>query len=184
MAAPESQPVGEVGLPDGGHQSNVFPPFDAHNFIPQIVWLVIIFGALYLLMSRLALPRVENILEARRTRINKDLDEARAMQDQAQAAGSAYEKTLADAKGRAQALGQQAHDQLHAESETKRHALEADLAQKLAASETQIAATKAQAMSNVGTIARDAARTVVEHLTGRPASGEAIAAASNAIETN
>ena len=43
--------------PDAGHQTGVFPPFDAHNFLPQLVWLVIIFGALYLLMSRIALPR-------------------------------------------------------------------------------------------------------------------------------
>ena len=91
---------------DATHQAGVFPPFDAHNFLPQIIWLVIIFGALYWLMSRVALPRVEGILEARRHRLDKDLGDAAAMQAQAKAAGEAYDKTLADARGRAQSLAQ------------------------------------------------------------------------------
>ncbi len=180
MAASDALPPEVVNNPDAGHQAGVFPPFDAHNFVPQIVWLVIIFGALYWLMSRIALPRVETILDARRTRIGTDLDDARRMQEQAHAAGEAYDRTLAEARSRAQALAQQTHDTLHAESEAKRHALEADLNAKLAAAEAQIAETRAGAMGNVAGIARDAAGTIVEHLTGKPASAEALSAAAAA----
>ncbi|UDL96340.1 F0F1 ATP synthase subunit B' [Lichenihabitans sp. PAMC28606] len=181
MAVPvssESLPAGIVNNPDAGHQVGVFPPFDAHNFVPQIIWLVIIFGALYWLMSRIALPRVENILEARRGRIEGDLSDARSMQDQAHAAGVSYDKTLADAKGRAQAMAQQTHDALHAESEAKRHALETALNAKLATADAQINETKTRAMSNVETIARDTASAIVQHLTGTAPSAEAVAAAA------
>jgi F-type H+-transporting ATPase subunit b len=178
MAASSELPAAVVNNPDAGHQTGVFPPFDAHNFVPQLIWLVIIFGALYWLMSRIALPRVESILGARASRISSDLDEARRMQDQAQAASAAYEKTLADAKGRAQALAQETQDKLHAQSEAKRHALEAELNGKLAAAEQQIVATKASAMGNVETIARDAAQAIMEHLTGKPANPSTLAAAS------
>jgi F-type H+-transporting ATPase subunit b len=187
MAAPVSSsslPAGVVDNPDAGHQAGVFPPFDAHNFLPQIIWLVIIFGALYWLMSRIALPRVENILGARQGRIAKDLDDARSMQDQAQAAGLAYDRTLADAKGRAQALAQETHDKLHAEAEAKRHALEAELNAKLASAETQIAATKVRAMSNVEGIALEAAGAIVRHLTGNAPSPDALSAASAARKSN
>ena len=168
--------------PTRGHQSGVFPPFDAHNFLPQLIWLIIIFGALYWLMSKIALPRVEGILDARRTRIATDIDSARTMQDQAEAAGAAYEKTLADAKGRAQALAQQTHDQLHAASETRRHALEAELNAKLAAAETQIADTKTRAMGNVASIARDTAAAIVQHISGHAPSDGALAAAADATK--
>jgi F-type H+-transporting ATPase subunit b len=178
VSASDALPAGIVNNPDAGHQVGVFPPFDAHNFLPQLIWLTIVFGALYWLMSRIALPRVENILEARKARIARDLDDSRTMQDQAQAAGVAYDKTLADAKGRAQALAQQTHDQLYAESEAKRHTLEAELNAKLAAAESQIAETKTRAMSNVDGIARDTASVVVQHLTGRTPSLEAITAAA------
>lgn len=168
--------------PDAGHQAGAFPPFDAHNFLPQLIWLVIIFGALYWLMSRIALPRVQDILDARRARIAQDLESARAMQSQAEAAGEAYGKTLVDAKGRAQALAQQTHDALHAQSETRRHALESDLNGKLAAAEAQIADTKTRAMSNVEAIARDAAAAIVQHITGRAPSEDQLTAAAGATK--
>ncbi len=180
--AQDTLPAEVVNNPEAGHQTGVFPPFDAHSFVPQIIWLVIIFGALYWLMSRIALPRVENILEARSTRIATDLDDARRMQDQAHAASTAYDKTLADAKGRAQALAQDTHDKLHAESEAKRHALEDELNHKLAAAERQINDTRTRALGNVDAIARDTAALIVQHLTGTSPSADALASA--ATKTN
>ena len=181
MPAPATDPQAAVVSTeiagDTTHQAGVFPPFDAHNFVPQIVWLVIIFGLLYWLMSRIALPRVQGILEARRDRLAKDLDDAATMQQQARAAGEAYDKTVADARSRAQGLAQQTHDKLHAESEAKRHAIEAELNAKLAAAEAQITATRSRAMGNVASIAEDAAITLVQHLTGKAPSSEAIRAA-------
>ena len=178
--APEAAVINTELANDPGHQAGVFPPFDAHNFVPQIIWLVIIFGLLYWLMSRVALPRVEGILDARRHRLAKDLDDAAAMQVQAKEAGEAYDKTLADARGRAQALAQDTHDKLHAEAEAKRHAVEADLNAKLAAMEAQIAETRARAMTNVAAIAGDAAATLIEHVTGKAPSRDAIDAAVKA----
>ncbi len=177
-------PAGVIDNPDAGHQANVFPPFDAHNFLPQLVWLVIIFGALYWLMSRIALPRVQEILDARRNRIAQDLDSARIMQGDAEAAGRAYEKTLSEAKARAQGLAQQTHDKLHAESEARRQSLEAELNQKLAEAEAKIAETKSRAMSNVEAIARDAATSIVQHITGATPSPEQLSAALGAIKSH
>ena len=77
-------------------------------------------------------------------------------------------------------MAQQTHDQLHAESETKRHALEAQLNAKLAAAEAQIADTKARAMGNVQGIARDAAATIVQHLTGKAPEPDSLSAAAAA----
>ena len=186
MAAPDPNAViaGAENSPDLVQPAGVFPPFDAHNFVSQIVWLVIVFGALYWLMSRIALPRVGNILEARRSRIDGDLKSAVTMQEQATQAGASYEAKLADAKARAQALAQKTHDALHADSEAKRHRLEADLSAKLAVAEEQIAATKVRAMTNVEGIARDAAAAIIEHLTGRAANPDAIEAALAATKTN
>ncbi|MDX7949984.1 F0F1 ATP synthase subunit B [Lichenihabitans sp. Uapishka_5] len=162
---------------DATHQAGVFPPFDSHAFLPQIIWLVLIFGALYWLMSRVALPRVEGILEARKHRLAKDLGEAAAMQAQAKAAGETYDKTLADARVRSQTLAQEQHDKLHATSEAKRHAVEADLNAKLATAEAQIQETRTRAMSNVATIAEDAAAAIVDHLTGRAPDRQQVSAA-------
>ncbi|MBV8848130.1 MAG: F0F1 ATP synthase subunit B' [Methylobacteriaceae bacterium] len=162
---------------EGGHEA--FPPFDAQHYPSQIFWFVVAFAILYVLMSRIALPRVGEIKKKRSDTIANELDQAQKLQAQADAAGAAYEKTLADAKARAQSVAQDMHAKLAAETASKRHELEADLNQRLAAAEAQIKDTKEKAMSNVGTIARDAAAAIVQHLTGRPADVNAIARAQS-----
>lgn len=154
-----------------------FPPFDSTNFSSLLIWLALTFGLLYWLMSRVALPRVEGILHARAGAINSDLGVAGAKRKEADQAAADYQKTLADARANAQALAQETYARLAAETDAKRHALEADLAGKLSAAEAQIEATKAKAMGNVEQIAKETASAIVEHLTGKPADPKAVAAA-------
>jgi F-type H+-transporting ATPase subunit b len=161
----------------------VFPPFESSTFLSQIIWLAIVFGLLYWMMSRIALPRVGSILENRRNRIEGDLADASRMQQQATAAGAAYEQKLADAKANAQALAQKTHEDLLAADEGRRHALEAELNAKMAAAESQIAETKTRAMGSVEGIARDAAAAIVEHLTGKPADPQAVETALSTAKT-
>jgi F-type H+-transporting ATPase subunit b len=180
MAEPTTQT--EVGHEGGGHAN--FPPFDASTFPSQLLWLAITFGALYYIMSKIALPKVGGIIETRRARIAKDLNDAAALQHQADAAAAAHEKMLADARMKALGVAQEARDKLAAEAEVKRKALDDELAAKLAASESQIAATRAEAMKSVEGIASDAAGAIFERIIGRPADSSAVAAAIAATKSS
>lgn len=182
MAAPPPKQNTETGH-QGGNAKPTFPPFDATTFPSQILWFAIAFGALYILMARIGLPRVAGVLDMRRKRIAQDLDEAAAMQKEAREAGAAYDKTLADAKAQAHELAAETRAKLKAETDGKRHTLEAELNTKLASAEAQINDMKAKAMANVGAIARDATAAIIEHLTGRPADPDAVNAAVAATDT-
>jgi F-type H+-transporting ATPase subunit b len=159
------------------HDAGAFPPFDPANFAPLLIWLAISFAALYFLMSKIALPRVHDILTTRQAKINEDLKNANKMRAEAKDAAAAHDKMIADARAKAQTLAQETHTRLNAETDAKRHTLEADLNAKLVAAEAQIADTKAKAMSNVEAIAQDAAAAIIQHLTGKPADTAAVAAA-------
>ena len=128
----------EVGHEGGGHSN--FPPFDASTFPAQILWFFIAFGLLYWFMSKRALPQIGAVIENRKARIARDLDDATAMQQKADAAAAAHEKTLAEARAKAQSMAQAARDQLAAQSDAKRKTLEDELAARLAEAERQIAA--------------------------------------------
>jgi F-type H+-transporting ATPase subunit b len=154
-----------------------FPPFNPHTFASQLVWLAIAFVVLYVLMSRLALPRIGKILDDRDAAIKGDIAQAENMKAQSDAAVAAYEKALADARGRAQAIATETRDKQAAAAEVARKALEDKLNAKLAESEKTIATTKASAMSNVRGIAADAARAIVEQLTGKAPDDKAVDAA-------
>jgi len=171
----------EVGH-EAGHSN--FPPFAVETFPSQLLWLAITFGALYYYMSKRALPKVGAVIHERKARIAKDLDEATAMQRQADAAAVAHEKALAQARAKAQGVAQATRDQLAAESNAKRKTLEAELADKIAAAERQIEERRAQAMANVGGIATDAAGAIVERLIGRKAKPEAVAAAVDSVKAH
>ena len=183
MAQPSQSPgatQSTVGAEGAAHSS--FPPFDAGNFPSQLVWFFIAFGLLYWFMSKRALPQIGAVIENRKARIARDLDDATATQQKADAAAAAHEKTLAEARAKAQSMAQAARDQLAAESEAKRKTLEDELAAKLAEAERQIAATRTQAMTSVAAIAREAAGAIVERLAGRPADPAAVAAAVDSVK--
>lgn len=158
-------PAGAHTGAEGGHKAP-FPPFERDTFASQLVSFAIAFVLLYIIVSRVALPRMKGVLVARQGVIDSELSEAQKLRDQSDVALKAYEAELASARTRAQGIGLEIRDKLNAESETDRKALDERLAAKLAAAEKTIAETRTAAMGNVRGIAADAAGAIVERLTG------------------
>lgn len=170
---PKGQSTGAHTEAEGGHVGG-FPPFEPSTFASQLVSLVIAFVALYLIVSRIALPRVGSVIDARQNAIEGDLAEAQKLKDASGAALKAYEAELASARSRAQAIGAETREKLNAASEAERKKLEDQLSVKLAQAEKTIAATRETAMSNVRGIAADAASAIVQRLTGVVPDGSAL----------
>jgi F-type H+-transporting ATPase subunit b len=164
---------------DGGHKAP-FPPFQKDTFASQLVSLLVAFVALYLIVSRIALPRVGSLLDQRQNAIEGDLAEAQKLKDASDAALKAYESELAAARARAQAIGTEAREKLNAAADAERKTLEERLTLKLAEAEKTIAATRDAAMSNVRGIAAEAAAAIVQRLTGLVPDGNAVAGAVDA----
>jgi F-type H+-transporting ATPase subunit b len=150
---------------EGGHKAP-FPPFQKDTFASQLVSLLIAFVALYLIVSKIALPRVGSLLDERQNKIDGDLAAAQKLKDESDAALKAYEGELAAARSRAQAIGAETREKLNAASEAERKKLEEQLSVKLAEAEKTIASTREEAMKNVRGIASDAAIAIVQRLTG------------------
>src|SRR5271155_5667140 len=167
MAESHGEPKGATAHneADGGHKAP-FPPFQKYTFASQLVSLVIAFVALYLIVSKIALPRVGGVLDARQNTIDGDLAQAQKLKDDSDGALKAYESELATARSRAQAISTETREKLNAASEAERKTLEEQLAVKLADAEKTIASTPEAAMSNVRGIATDAAAAIVQRLTG------------------
>jgi F-type H+-transporting ATPase subunit b len=169
-----AEPTAHTEVP-GGH--GAFPPFQKDTFASQLVWLAVSFVLLYVLMAKIALPRIGSILAARSKHISDDLSAAEKLKEQSDAAHAAYEKELSDAHARAQAIANTMREQQAHEAEEVRKHLEAQLNERLAAAEKSIAATRTAAMANVRSIAVDAAAAIVERLVGRAPSGPDVDAA-------
>ena len=164
---------------DGGH-GGAFPPFDSSTFASQLVSLLIAFVALYLIVSRIALPRVGSLLDERQNAIEGDLAAAQKLKDESDAALKAYHSELAAARARAQAIGTETREKLNAVAEAERKTLEERLAIKLGEAEKTIAATREAAMRNVRGIAAEAATAIVQRLTGLAPDGKTVDSAVDA----
>ena len=148
--------------------------------ISQVVWGAVIFLALYLLFVNWGLPRVASVLEERDSRINGDLEAARAAKAQADSAvaelTTATNKARADAQAAINAASEQAKKEAGARSAT----LQQQLDEQLKAAEQRIAEARNTAMGALRAVATDTATVVVRRLTGREPDGLAIEGAVGA----
>jgi F-type H+-transporting ATPase subunit b len=157
------------------------PQLDPLDWAPQLIWLVVTFGVLYLLMKWVALPKIGSVIEMRQGRIAGDLEAADKLRRETQEAIAAYEQALAEAKARAHAIAQEARNRLKDEVAAERTALERDLSAKSAQAEAQIHQAKVSALKEVNAVASDTATEIVRRLIGiaptKPEVSAAVAAA-------
>jgi F-type H+-transporting ATPase subunit b len=153
------------------------PQIEVSTFASQIFWLIICFATLYYLLSRKALPRVAEILEARQDRIAADLDEAQRLRVEAEAALEEYEAAVAKAQAEAHSLLSEAQARLQAESAERQAELDAKLAKQVASAEAEIEAAKQAALKELRSSAVTVAQAATEQLAGLKVTKKAAEAA-------
>lgn len=142
------------------------PQLNVQDFAPQLFWLALTFFVLYMILSRVALPRVGNILEERSTRIEADLAAARKLREDTDKAIEDYEKALADARARAQQIGRETRDEIAADIEKRRAETDRQIAEKMAEAEKSITGLKNSALSHTDEIATEVTKDLVARLLG------------------
>ena len=158
----------------GAQASGGLPQINVADFAPQLIWLAGIFCLLYLLMSKLVLPRIGGVLQERSDRIAKDLDAAQRLKGETQSALTNYENAMSEAKARAQKIAQENRDTLNGEINKERAVMETRINGQAAEADKRIADAKARAMGSVNDIAGETARAIVNQLIGQDVSaGEA-----------
>ncbi len=161
-----------TAVPADAHGKGGFPPFNPDTFSSQLIWLAIAFGGLYVLLKRVALPRVGEVIDERRDRIVRDLDAADRLKGETDKALSGYEQALADAKSKAGTIAKDAQSKLSADIDREKAGVETQIAAKLAEAETRIGAMKSRALAQVNEIAAETAAAVVAQLGGGQVSAD------------
>lgn len=155
------------------------PQLDVNTYLPQLVWLAITFFALYVIMSRLALPRVASILEDRQNHIARDLGEAAKLREEMAKTIATYEQVQADARARAHAISRQVREDTAAAIKHQRAEADQQIAAKMADAEKRIGRVRDAAVDHIGEIALDVTQAVVVHLLGKTIEGSELQPAIN-----
>jgi F-type H+-transporting ATPase subunit b len=158
------------------------PQLNPAVFSPQIIWLAITFVALYVLMSKIALPAIDASLTARQNRIEGDLAAAERLKTEAEATLGAYQKAMTEARAKAQAELKEAAASMAAEWAKREAAFAAEVNAKTKVAEAAIAAAKKAALADVRSMASEAARQLVTRLSGAEPAAADVASAVAAAE--
>ena len=165
-----------VGLADAvgvdghaaGESASGMPQLDFSTFPNQIFWLVVTLVVIYLVLNRIALPRIGAILAERAGTITNDLAAAEELKQKAAEAEAAYEKALTDARAEANRIVAETKAGIQAELDEELKKADAEIAARTAESEKAIAAIRDSAAQSVAEVAKDTAAAVVEALGFEP----------------
>ena len=156
------------------------PQLDPSSFASQLIWLTVTFVIFYLVMVRVALPRISEVLETRQDRIAYDLETAASLKANAENVLAEYEASMAKAHGESQTLLAQAAQERAAEAARRQNELGAKIAAQLADAEQRIDEARRAAMANIGDIAGDVAHSATAKLIGIEPDDAAVKAALDA----
>jgi len=142
------------------------PQLNPLDWAPQLIWLILTFGLLYLLMVWVALPRIGSVIDKRAAHITADLETADKLRRETEDAIASYEQAMAEAKQKAHAIIEEGRTKLKAQMDAERAKLEKTLAARSAEAEARIEEAKASAMKDVNAVATDVASDIVRKLIG------------------
>ena len=168
-AAADAAHAASEGASQGG-----LPQLNPDNFVPQLFWLALTFVVLMFALSKIALPRVGEVINERADRIQRDIEAAAQLKGETDRALADYEKALGDAHANASGIAKDMRAALAAETDAEKARTDASVNAKIEEAEQHIAATKAKALTAVNDIAVDTARAVVSKLIGMDVSADEV----------
>jgi F-type H+-transporting ATPase subunit b len=153
------------------------PQLQPGDWAPQLIWLAIIFTLFYLALSRLALPRIEQVLKDRSSKIGGDLKAARDAQNEAGKEAERYEAGIAAAKTKGHNFIRASRETLNGELSEKRKALDEQLAAKTAETESKVQGLLERASGEMEAITAGVVSDIVKELAGVEVSDDEVRAA-------
>ena len=163
-----------------GHaaESAGMPQLDFATFPNQIFWLVVALVSIYLVLSRVALPRIGGVLADRQGRITGDIDAAEALKAKAVEAEKAYNQALIDARTEAGKIVAAARIEIQMDLDVATAKADAEISAKTAESSKRIEEIRAGAVASVTEVAKDTAAAIVAALGGKADAKSVVAAVS------
>ena len=180
--ATESHGAAASTCVDAGGSAIGMPQLCADWFPNQIFWLVVTLVVIFLVLSRIALPRIASVLAERQGTITNDIAAAEDLKRKAEAAEAAYNKALADARAEAQKIAAETRADIQKDLDVAIQKADAEIAARAAESEKAISAIRASALDSIEAVAKDTAGDIVAALGGSADAGTVAAAVANRLK--
>jgi len=157
-------------------ESGGMPQLNPEFWISQIFWLTITFGILYVLLSKLILPKISANLEIRKSQILENIEAAEKQREESELKITEYEKIVQNSKKEAKNYFKQAREKVLKDIGLKKESLDKELNKEVQKTEAEIQELRERAPEKINKIAVETSRDLIQQLIGVEVNGSSISA--------
>ena len=157
-------------------ESGGMPQLNPEFWVSQIVWLVLTFGILYIVLSKLILPKISDNLESRKSQILENIETAETQREESEKKLKEFEKIILDSKLEAKNHFNEVRQKTLEDINNKRTALEEDINKEISAAEEEINNLKINSNEKIKNIAVETSAELIKELIGEEANNSSISA--------
>ena len=144
------------------------PQLDPTYWASQAFWLILIFTLLYLVLSKLFIPKIKDSIDDRENKIKNDLDEAQELKNVAEKKLKEYDLSIENAKKQVQKILFESKNKLNSETQNKKKNFEKEIDAEIENAEKEIKNFKKDSLKSISVISEEMTSKVIEMISGEP----------------
>ena len=157
-------------------ESGGMPQLNPEFWISQIFWLIITFGILFIVLTKVILPKISDNLETRKSQILENIETADKQKEESKKKINEYEKIISDSKLKAKSYFNDAREKILDDINKKRASLEKDLDEEIGEIEKEISDLRNKSGEKINKIAAETSAELIKELIGEEVNSSSIAA--------
>ena len=165
-------------------ESSGMPQLDPEFWFSQIFWLIITFGILFIILSKLILPKISENLEIRKSQISENIEAAEKEREESENKIKEYEKIILDSKTEAKNYFIKAREKILKDIDKKRERLESEINEEINKAELEISELVSKSPEKINKIAVETSSDLIKQLIGVEVNSSSIAAIVEDISKN
>ena len=162
-------------------ESGGMPQLNPEFWISQIFWLTLTFGILYIVLSKLILPKISANLELRRSQIQENIEAADKQREESETKLKEYEEIILKSKLNAKKIFKETREKALKDINLKKDSLDGQINEEIKKAEAEINALKKNAPEKINKIAIEASSEILKNLIGTEINNSSISAMVNEL---
>ena len=157
-------------------ESGGMPQLNPEFWISQIFWLTLTFGILYLVLSKLILPKISANLETRKSQILENIEAAEKQREDSEMKLKEYEEIISKSKLEAKTIFNQAREKALKDINAKKEVLDGQIDEEISKAEEEIKVLQSGASEKITKIAIETSSELIQKLIGAEVNNSSISA--------
>jgi F-type H+-transporting ATPase subunit b len=157
-------------------ESGGMPQLNPEFWISQIFWLTLTFGILYIVLSKLILPKISENLESRKSQILENIEAAEKQRENSEEKLREYEEILSKGKIEAKNIFNQAREKVLKDISAKKEVLDKQVDDEIVKAEQEIKVLQSGAAEKINKIAIETSSELIQKLIGAEVNNSSISA--------